>query len=187
MRKSARRTAVLAGGVAVVAAAAVAGVWVSGSDDRPTESAGAAAPSSATGSAPSGTPSAATAGAAASTSGPPPVDEVATDPAPVRTGGEVDPMITHAGWEDASASVEVNGFVAGVVELDGTCRLTLTRGSDVVVAENPAEADASTMGCGLLQVAGADLLAGTWTVVLSYESATSAGESPAVEVEVPAR
>jgi hypothetical protein len=93
-------------------------------------------------------------------------------------------VITYAGSE-AGSSVEVNGYVAGVVEAAGTCRLTLTRGGDTVVDENPAEADATTMNCGLLQAA--DLAAGTWTAVLTYESATSAGTSSAVEVEVAAR
>ncbi|PZA23198.1 hypothetical protein DMO24_01160 [Modestobacter versicolor] len=99
----------------------------------------------------------------------------------------MNPVITYAGWEAGSWSLEVNGYVAGVIELEGTCRLTATQGGAPLVDENPAEPDASTMNCGLLQIAGSDLGAGTWTAVLTYESATSAGESTAVDVEVPAR
>jgi hypothetical protein len=195
MSRSPRRPALVAGGVVLAAVAVVTALQLTGDDDSSSPSPVAAATaspgaSSSTPSSPAAVSSISTPSspaAVSSISTPSPGQEVGSDPSPVRTGGEVDPVVTYAAWEDGSSSVEVNGYVAGVVEADGTCRLTLTRGSQTVVDENPAEADASTVNCGLLQAAGADLEAGTWTAVLSYESATSSGTSPAVDVEVPAR
>ncbi|MGY1824784.1 MULTISPECIES: hypothetical protein [unclassified Blastococcus] len=99
----------------------------------------------------------------------------------------MDPVVTFAAWVEDTGSVEVNGYVAGVIESHGSCVLTLSRGSQSLSVENTAAPDATTTTCGLLQVAGADLAAGTWEAVLSYRSDTSTGVSPAVDVEVPAR
>jgi hypothetical protein len=117
----------------------------------------------------------------------PPADEVAADPPVETTGGSVDVVVTFAGWEESTDAVEVSGFVPGVVEAGGTCRLTLTRGQQAAVAETPAEPDASTTVCGTVSVPAAELSEGTWKGVLSYESVTSTGASVPADVEVPAR
>jgi hypothetical protein len=180
MSRSVRRRLVVAG-VALVAVMAGAGLWLSTRTDGATPAAPAASASataSATPLVPAGTPEAVTS---------PPPASVATDPPRPVAGGTVDPVVTYAGWEQATASVEVNGYVSGVVEAGGTCRLTLTNGSAEAVAQTAAEPEVSTTTCGLLQVAGGALTAGTWQAVLSYESATSTGRSAPVDVEVPAR
>ena len=117
----------------------------------------------------------------------PPADEVAVDPVVEATGGSVDVTVTYADWEDSTDAVEVSGFVSGVVEPGGTCRLTLTRGQRTAVVETPGEPDASTTVCGTLSVPGSELSEGTWEAVLSYESATSSGASAPADVTVPAR
>jgi hypothetical protein len=154
-----------------------------------TGSGGPAASSGPTGSAgPTESPAPVPSSAAPTRVTEPAADEpVATDPPAGTTGGAVSPVVTFAGWEPSTAAVEVNGYVPGLVEGGGTCRLTLTRGADPVTDENEAEPDASTINCGLLEVAGADLAAGSWQAVLSYESPTSSGASAPVPVEVPAR
>lgn len=111
----------------------------------------------------------------------------ATDPLTVGGGTTVDPVVTFADWVDPTASVEVNGYVGGILESEGNCVLSLSRGADDLIVETVARPDASTMVCGLMQVAGADLEPGTWQAVLSYRSDTATGTSPAVDVEVPVR
>ncbi|MCZ2822336.1 hypothetical protein O2V63_18505 [Modestobacter sp. VKM Ac-2977] len=182
MSRSARTAVLVAGGVALAAVAGVAVTQLDGAADDPAPPAAAssAAPTASSSRAPStGTV------AVPSVSTPSPGEEDPTEAAPTRSSGVVEPVVTYAGWETQSASVEVNGYVAGVLEDEGTCRLTLTRGDLEIIDENAAEPDASTMNCGLLRAA--DVTEGTWTAVLSYESASSSGESPPVDVEVSAR
>jgi hypothetical protein len=115
---------------------------------------------------------------------PPPDDRpVATDP-PRPTAAEV--VLSLAEWDGPTASIVVGGYVSPVVEEGGTCTAELERAGRVVRLEEPAIADATTTVCGGLTTDGADLGAGTWSVVLRYESPTVAGASDPVRVEVPA-
>ncbi|MGY1833244.1 hypothetical protein ACI8AA_22740 [Geodermatophilus sp. SYSU D01180] len=112
--------------------------------------------------------------------------DVATD-APVETGPDEDAtvVVTFAGWNTASAAVEVDGFVPAVVEPDGVCTVTLTNGGRVVSVQVAATADVTSTACGGASVPASDLTPGTWTAVLSYQSAQSAGSSDPIEVVVP--
>jgi hypothetical protein len=120
---------------------------------------------------------------------------VATDePAPVATDepraaatdeprpGNADLVVvlTYAGFESASGTVQANGYVAGTIEDGGSCTLTLTKGGQQVRATSTSIADATTTSCGLLETAPG-LAAGTWEAVLSYEGTDSAS----TEVTVP--
>ena len=111
---------------------------------------------------------------------------VATDP-PVTRAPDADSvvMVTYAVWEPASSAVEEGSFVQGVVESGGTCTLTLTKGETVVTESAPAEPDATTTSCGGIAVQGSRLSSGTWSAVVSYESATTSGSSDVTEVAVP--
>jgi hypothetical protein len=111
---------------------------------------------------------------------------VATDP-PVTRAPDADSvvMVTYAVWEPTSSAVEEGSFVQGVVESGGTCTLTLTKGDTVVTESAPAEPDATTTSCGGISVQGSRLSSGTWSAVVSYESATTSGSSDATEVAVP--
>ena len=90
---------------------------------------------------------------------------------------------TYTGWDDASATVVIAGYVSGAIEDGGTCTATLTKGGTTLTAEAEGIADASTTSCGQLAVSGAS--AGTWSAVLSYQSGASAGKSAPVSVVVP--
>lgn len=90
---------------------------------------------------------------------------------------------TYAGVLSGGSSVEAGGFV-DVVESDGTCTLTLTRGPATHEAGAAATPDRTGTSCGGLEVPLSDLAPGTWEVVLSYESSTSAGRAAAVDVVV---
>lgn len=111
---------------------------------------------------------------------------VATDP-PLDVGSSTTARVSiaYSGWNPATSTVEVDGFLGGIVESGGTCTLTLSQGSATAVGSKPAEPDATSTSCAGLSVAGSGLAAGRWSAVVSYESATSLGESPMVEVDVP--
>lgn len=114
-------------------------------------------------------------------------DPVPADPEPVVTGGAVSVMVTHGGWVPPDGPVEVDGFVTGVVEDGGTCRVTLTRDGEELTAEGVGAADATTTICPSVSLGDAELAAGTWQAVLSYSSPTSTGASAPMEILVPNR
>jgi|tagenome__1003787_1003787.scaffolds.fasta_scaffold20968660_2 hypothetical protein len=126
-----------------------------------------------------------------------PVDPSATDPTGVATdpparstgrdngGGEVSVLLTYSGWNASAAQVEVDGYVPGVAEDGGTCLLTLTRGGTTVTASVPGTENVADTDCGGAAVPGSKLSQGSWTAVLSYDSAATHGASSPVEVQVP--
>lgn len=86
---------------------------------------------------------------------------------------------------DASAAAVVAGGYADVVDVDATCTLVLRRKGVELRGESLGTPNVTTTDCGEVRVGGAALTPGTWEAVLGYTSATSVGESPAVEVVVP--
>lgn len=118
---------------------------------------------------------------------PTPGQLVATDERAPTSGGEVSVQITQAGWGTSGTAVEVSGFVSGVVEDGGTCRVTLTHDGETVTGENAGLADATTTVCGVIEVGDVEMSSGWWQAVLSYESATSTGTSRPADVLVPTR
>jgi hypothetical protein len=115
-----------------------------------------------------------------------PPTSVATDP-PVTPdpGPDVAVQLTYSGWDAATQAVEVDGYVADVAESGGTCTLTLTQGGTSVTASVPANREPSVTSCSGARIGRAQLAPGTWTAVLSYDSATSRGASSPAQVAVP--
>lgn len=120
--------------------------------------------------------------------------DVATDPprtnrtpAPAGRPGqpqEVTVTTTYAGVLAGGSAVEAGGYV-DVLEPDGTCTLTLTRGATTRTVSAAVTPDGTTASCGGLAVALSELEAGTWQAVLSYASSGAAGTAPGVDVVVP--
>lgn len=104
------------------------------------------------------------------------VDQGSSTPSNFTTGLKtVQPVITT--WGQDSNSVNVNGYVSGVVEEGGTCTLKLVRGTKVVTAKHTGEANASNTTCGSISIPTSSLTSGTWTATISYISSTSTGTS----------
>jgi hypothetical protein len=120
---------------------------------------------------------------------PPDPTDVATDEAPpplaAAPDGEVPVRLTFSGWNDVTSAVEVDGFLPGTAGSGGTCTLTLTHGATTVTTTVPGTDNAQDTDCGGAAVSRAELFPGTWTAVLSYESDTVHGSSPDIEVVVP--
>lgn len=96
----------------------------------------------------------------------------------------VHPFITRADWDAGAATLEVEAVVPGVVEQGGTCTAVATSGGASRTVSGQATATAQSTGCEPLRLAGPDLTAGTWSVVVRYASARSSGVSAARTVEV---
>jgi hypothetical protein len=171
---------------AVVVAAVAAGAFVAtralGTDDTTASSGSAASTTAPPPGTVAGVDAARTATAPVETD---PPDEVATDAPHTPEQGRADVVVSYAGWDAASSSVEVDGFVGSRIEEGGTCTVTLTRDGATRTASAPAFADASTTICHPLLLPGRDLGPGRWQAVLGYSSAQSAGTSATVEVDVP--
>ena len=93
-------------------------------------------------------------------------------------------IITYASWAPETSAVEVGAYAA-VVEGAGSCTLTLRQGEVVRSQTLDALEDVSTTSCGGFLIPTSDLSTGTWSAVVSYTSAQSAGQSDPVEVTVP--
>lgn len=91
-------------------------------------------------------------------------------------------VVTYATW-DATEGVLVAGYVDGVVEDGGTCRVRLVGPGPEATGTAPATPDAGSTSCG--QVAATPAGSGTWTATLEYTSAGARGTSAPVEVVVP--
>jgi len=107
-----------------------------------------------------------------------------TDAAPPAGTDRATVVITYAGWEDSTSSVEVGAYAA-LLDSAGQCTLTLTQTGTTRTQTIDALVDVSTMSCGGFQIGRGDLAPGTWTAVVAYESAASSGTSEPVEVVVP--
>jgi len=115
--------------------------------------------------------------------------DVATD-APVPTSapaedGEVPVRLSYSGYNTVTSEVEVDGYVPGVAESDGTCTLTLAKDGTSVTATVPGTENVHDTDCGGAAVSRDDLSPGTWRAVLAYESDAVHGASDPVEVVVP--
>lgn len=93
----------------------------------------------------------------------------------------VTPTISYIGQYDAA--IEASALVPSVIE-DGTCTLTLKKGSSTVTKTNQAVKDARSTRCALFTFPAKELAKGTWTATVNFSSATSTGTSAASTLEV---
>ncbi len=82
-------------------------------------------------------------------------------------------VITRA--EQNGFQVEVNAFVSGVIEDNGTCTLKLTAASDEITKTSAGNKDATTTICTPFSVTTSELKPGRWKASITYSSATSIG------------
>lgn len=107
-----------------------------------------------------------------------------TQDTPTDAKKTVTPILTYWGQESPGADFEANGRVAGVIESDGTCTLTLTKSGKSVSTKRTALANAQDTTCGLMTIKFKTLTTGDWKAVLSYSSSKSEGSSSAIVVKV---
>ena len=108
----------------------------------------------------------------------------ATTPAPQASGNsDVVPVITFAAVR--GSSIEVDGYVPGILEIGGRCTATLVASDGTVTASAPAEADATTVWCSKITLATPAARARGWTVTLRYSSAKHDGVSAPTPVAAP--
>ncbi|MEA9984425.1 hypothetical protein [Subtercola sp. RTI3] len=95
------------------------------------------------------------------------------------------PFVSSAGWDAGAGAITVSAFVPQIIESDGTCTITATKGSLTASQSFSARASATTTDCGSASLASPTLVSGSWNVVVTYASPTSAGTSASTEVAIP--
>jgi hypothetical protein len=97
----------------------------------------------------------------------------------------VTPVISYIGLN--GQQIEIDSFVGGVREDGADCTATLTSqdGQEVVTEKSVSFKDATTTSCTPIYIARSKLLkTGTWSVVVSYSSATAQGKSEPKTLEI---
>jgi hypothetical protein len=101
---------------------------------------------------------------------------------------KVSPFITIAQQfndEQYGNRVEVRSYISGIIESDGKCTLTFTKGTAKVTWETDATPDATTTVCDTAMVPRDKFSSGgTWSVVLKYTSSKSSGTSDSRSVDI---
>lgn len=100
------------------------------------------------------------------------------------TKKNVQPVISYWGQEKSGQPLEVNGYVTGIIEKNGTCTLTLTKGTDKVTDSRTSLDNAQDTSCGLFVIPKSKLSNGSWSVQLSYSSSKASGTSDKTTMEV---
>lgn len=97
---------------------------------------------------------------------------------------KVTPVISYWGQSDPGSNLEVGGFVQGVIEDGGECKLVLEKQGREVAEMISSKKDATSTSCSPFVVQRSSLDSGKWNAKLFYTSGTSVGESNQVMIEV---
>lgn len=93
--------------------------------------------------------------------------------------------VTVTRWAVTGDQLVVGGVVDDVVENDGTCTATLTRGDSTHTASGSGAMSATNTNCGDGLAFDVSDVEGAWSLTLSYESSTALGVSEPIEIEIP--
>ncbi len=97
-------------------------------------------------------------------------------PAPGSPKKIVQPVIVSASQNEQEVSIRA--YTPGIFEDGGSCNMTATQGTRKVTKTNEAFANVSTTDCAPFIMNRSEFpSAGEWNVVISYSSASAAGES----------
>lgn len=81
--------------------------------------------------------------------------------------------------------VRGSGIITNVFEENGTCTLTLTKGTVSVSGTSQGFVDVNKTTCPPISISRNKLSSGEWLGVLSYNSSTSSGSSAIQKVNIP--
>lgn len=98
---------------------------------------------------------------------------------------KTDVPVTIIDASQYGSNIDVRAYAAGVTETDGSCTVTLTQGSQKVTRTARTAVSASTTQCAEVTIPITELpVRGTWSVVVTYDSSTSTGQSSSASIEV---
>lgn len=103
------------------------------------------------------------------------------NPLPAGTKAAVNPQIINASQN--GNEIFISASIGGVFEDGGTCTAVITYGDQTVTRSSEGFADATTTSCTPIRIdRSAFSASGTWSVVITYNSAKAEGKSQAAQL-----
>ncbi|MBT2503089.1 hypothetical protein [Curtobacterium sp. ISL-83] len=94
-------------------------------------------------------------------------------------------VVTFAGWDTASKTLQAGGLVSGTVDTAGTCRFTAKKAGVVRTLTSTAAASASSVSCAQVAFPATQVSTGTWSITLQYAVGAKSTTSDPMTAEVP--
>ena len=94
-------------------------------------------------------------------------------------------LVTFAGWDAGSKTLQAGGLVSGTTNTSGTCTFTATKGGVTRTLTSAAEASASSVNCAQVSFPTAQVSTGTWSITLKYSVGSKSTSSDPMTAEVP--
>ena len=94
-------------------------------------------------------------------------------------------VVTYAGWDTGSKTLQAGGLVSGTTDTSGKCTFTATKNGVTRKATSTAQASASSVNCAQVSFPAAKVPSGTWSVTLTYAIGSASTTSDPLTAEVP--
>lgn len=94
-------------------------------------------------------------------------------------------VVTFAGWDTGSKTLQAGGLVSGTTDTSGKCTFTATKDGVTRTATSTAQASASSVNCAQVSFPRAKVSSGTWSVTLTYAVGSASTTSDPMPAEVP--
>ncbi|WP_069712256.1 hypothetical protein [Curtobacterium sp. ER1/6] len=94
-------------------------------------------------------------------------------------------VVSFAGWDTGSRTLQAGGLVTGTVDASGSCTFTATKGGTTRTATSAAEASASSVNCAQVSFPASQVSSGTWSITLEYAVGSESTTSEPMTAEVP--
>ncbi|MFS0730954.1 hypothetical protein ABC270_12860 [Curtobacterium sp. 1P10AnD] len=94
-------------------------------------------------------------------------------------------VVTFAGWDAGSRTLQAGGLVSGSTNASGTCTFTATKGGTTRTATSSAQSSPSAVNCAQVSFPAAKVSSGTWSITLQYSVGSKSTTSDPMTAEVP--
>ncbi|ROP64334.1 hypothetical protein [Curtobacterium sp. PhB115] len=94
-------------------------------------------------------------------------------------------VVTYAGWDTGSKTLQAGGLVSGTTVATGKCTFTAKKGGVTRTATSAAQASASSVNCAQVAFPATQVGSGTWSVTLTYAVGSQSTTSEPMPAEVP--
>jgi len=94
-------------------------------------------------------------------------------------------LVTFAGWDAGSGTLQAGGLVSGTTDTSGTCTFTARKSGVTRTLTSTAEASASSVNCAQVAFPASQVSTGTWSITLQYSVGSKSTTSDPMTAEVP--
>ncbi|WIB76345.1 hypothetical protein DEJ28_11790 [Curtobacterium sp. MCPF17_002] len=94
-------------------------------------------------------------------------------------------LVTFAGWDTGSKTLQAGGLVSGTTDTSGTCTFTAKKSGVTRTLTSAAEASSSSVNCAQVSFPANQVSTGTWSITLEYSVGSKSTTSDPMTAEVP--